>query len=225
MSINAYIFARGASKGCPSKNKRQLVDRPLFAHSIRAAKSAGIFAHIYVSTDDQEIANAAKAWGAELIIRPHALAQGEPGSELRAWKHAIDNSEACDTFVSVPATCPLREPADIVETVKALQGSPRHGAAVTVTEAQENPYFVGCTLGRHRLRKLHAIRPGHRQQAPRVFNVVGVCYALRSPLVDGVTSLWDLNIKPVVIPQERALDIDTPHDFRLAELLLKDSPW
>lgn len=217
MTINAYIFARAGSKGLAGKNKRLLDGVPLWVHSVRAAREAGIYSHIYVSTDDTEIANGCARWGAELIIRPHALATDD-APEWLSWQHALKHSAACDMFMSVPPTCPMRSSHDLLNTACALVTE--YDAAVTVTPAQHNPFFVACVKDERGFRRMFEGRLSRRQDAPEVLNVCGVAYAARPSFVLAASGLWDARINPVLVPQERALDIDTPHDFEIAAALL-----
>ena len=70
MKIYAFIFARGGSKGLPRKNILPLKGLPLIAHSINTAKKIKEIDKIFVSTDDTEIANISKIYGAYIINRP-----------------------------------------------------------------------------------------------------------------------------------------------------------
>ena len=71
----AVIPARGGSKRIPRKNIRQFGNKPMIAHSLTVAKASGLFEHVVVSTDDAEIADIARQWGAEVpFVRPAELA-------------------------------------------------------------------------------------------------------------------------------------------------------
>ena len=73
MRFNAFIFARGGSKGLPRKNVLKIGGIPLVGHSIKHAKKLKNINNIYVSTDDNEIAQIAKEYGADVIKRPDYL--------------------------------------------------------------------------------------------------------------------------------------------------------
>src|SRR5947209_3702567 len=118
MKIETFIFARGGSKGVPGKNIRALAGRPLIAHAIDAALQTPGLDRVTVSTDDPAIADIARRSGADVpFMRPADLAS-DTASEWQAWRHAIHELQAqgqdFDTFVSVPAVCPLRSPIDIL---------------------------------------------------------------------------------------------------------------
>ena len=72
--MNALILARGGSKGVPRKNIKDLCGKPLIYYPIEVAKKSKQISEIYVSTDDEEIANIATYYGAQVIIRPPELA-------------------------------------------------------------------------------------------------------------------------------------------------------
>ena len=114
MNITGFIFARGGSKGVPRKNVRSLCGKPLIAHAIDAALGSRFIQRVVVSTDDPEIADVARRYGADVpFLRPAELAT-DTAAEWLCWRHAIQfvNAEAgrlpLDLFVSVPATAPLR---------------------------------------------------------------------------------------------------------------------
>ena len=78
MSCWAFIFARGGSKGLPGKNIRKLLDKPMIAYSIEAALANPGIERVMVSTDDEEIAEVAARYGAEVpFIRPAELARDD----------------------------------------------------------------------------------------------------------------------------------------------------
>jgi CMP-N-acetylneuraminic acid synthetase len=89
MNILAVIPARGGSKGIPRKNIRPLVDRPLIAWTIEAALMSTGIARVVVSTDDVELAQVARQWGAEVpFLRPPALAADDSPS-IGALRHMV----------------------------------------------------------------------------------------------------------------------------------------
>lgn len=87
--VVAFIPARGGSKRIPRKNLHVLGDHPLLAYSIAAAQDAGVFSGVYVSTEDDEIAAAARHYGAEVIARPNVFAL-DTSPDIEWLHHAID---------------------------------------------------------------------------------------------------------------------------------------
>ena len=87
--VLAIIPARGGSKGIPRKNLRDFAGAPLIAYSIVAALQAELVTRVIVSTDDHEIAEVARAWGAEApFMRPAQFAQDDT-TDLPVFEHAL----------------------------------------------------------------------------------------------------------------------------------------
>ncbi len=120
----AIIPARGGSKGVPRKNVRLLGDKPLIAHSILDAKESQYTDKVYVSTDDLEIAEVSRQYGAEIINRPNQLA-GDTASSESALIHALSEIEKTDIspdlVVFLQCTSPLRTGIDIDKAIAKLK--------------------------------------------------------------------------------------------------------
>jgi N-acylneuraminate cytidylyltransferase len=228
MNAIGFVFARGGSKGVPRKNLRLLAGKPLLAHAIEAALGGRYIRRVVVSTDDAEIAAVARQYGAEVpFLRPPDLST-DTAAEWLAWQHAIRavSRDGCrpdfDVFVSVPATSPLRAPEDVDACIELLVAS---GAdtVITVTEARHNPYFNMVVLDGDQRPRI-AMQPPkticRRQDAPAVYEITTVAYAARPAFVLAATQEWDGDVRAVVVPPERALDIDTELDLAFAEFLL-----
>lgn len=227
--VVSVVFARGGSKGIPRKNMRLLAGKPLLAYAIEVGQASRLVDRVIVSTDDQEIAAAARLYGAEVpFIRPSKLAQ-DASPEWLAWRHAIQMLEAdgqgtkIDVLVSIPPTAPLRSVEDVDACIRKLLES-NCDVVITVTPAERNPYFNMVIMENDRARlAIQAERPYvRRQDAPPVYNVTTVAYAVRPEFVMTADSLFEGDLRGVVVPRERALDIDTALDLEFAEFLLKE---
>ena len=231
MSENAvgFIFCRGGSKAVPRKNLRLIAGKPLLGYAIEAAQGSQMLKRVIVSTDDDEIAQVARSYGAEVPFRrPTELAQDD-SPELEAWRHAIKHwtteemGDELDVFVSVPATSPLRVSADIDRCVEKLIQS-GSDIVFTLREAARNPYFNMLEKDSHGswdLCKSPSTRVNHRQSAPSVFEITTVAYAARPAFVMAAETLFDGKIEGCIIPEERAIDIDSEHDLMMAECLMR----
>lgn len=229
--VVALICARGGSKGVPRKNLRPLAGEPLLAHAISAARHSSLIDRVVVSTDDDEIAETARRCGAEVpFMRPGHLAQDD-SPEWAVWQHAIRSlqqeagSPAIDVVISVPTTAPCRIPADLDRCVRALVESTAD-IVITVTEARRNPYFNMVTMapnGAVQLAASPAETIHRRQEAPAVYDITTVAYATRPEFVLRASGLFDGVVHAIEVPAERAIDLDTELDFRIAELLLSDA--
>lgn len=223
----AFIFARGGSKGVPGKNLKSLGGKPLIAHAIASGLAADSVDRVVVSTDSEDIAAAARDYGAEVpFIRPEELARDET-PEWLAWRHAIETMRTMEGpdcpahFISLPATSPFRAPEDIDQCVHLLEQGDCD-MVITVTEAARNPWFNMVTRKPDGEVQLVMNADGsisRRQDAPEVFDITTVAYAARPGYILEASRLFDGRVKAAEVPAERALDIDTPLDFEIAKFL------
>ena len=228
LHVVAAIFARGGSKGLPRKNLRLLGDKPLIAYAIQTARASSLIDRVVVSTEDVEIAEAARRYGADVpFMRPIELARDD-SREWDAWRHAINalqgvpGAQPIDVFVSVPPPAPLRSVEDVEACIHCLLDSDAD-VTITVRQAERNPYFNMVTLNGTGEAKL-AIQPSavlhRRQDAPQVYDMTTVAYAARPEFILRANSIFDGKVRAVIVPRERALDIDTELDLEFAEFLL-----
>ena len=227
MNAVAFIFARGGSKGLPGKNIRNLAGKPLIAWSIDHALAVKRIKRVIVSTDSPDIADVARAHGAEVpFMRPPELARDD-SPEWLAWRHALNflresGGSMPGVMVSVPATAPLRQPIDIEN---CLDNFAQGGAdmVITVTDAHRSPYFnmvktnPDGTMG---LVIPPASAIARRQDAPVVYDMATVAYVINPEFVMTHLATFEGVIRAVHVPPERAIDIDTLLDFKIAECLL-----
>lgn len=220
----AFIFARGGSKGLPGKNIKELGGIPLLAHSILLAKAMDRIERVFVSTDDAEIAGVAMQFGAEVIDRPAALAT-DTASEWMAWQHAIEHVHALglsfDVFLSLPATSPLRNAQDVGNCLDALQTDV--DVVITVTPSARSPYFNMISTDSDGLAHvvLGTAQFQRRQDVPQVYDITTVAYVARPDFILTYERLFEGRVRPVIVPKERAVDIDDAYDFKLAQALIK----
>jgi CMP-N-acetylneuraminic acid synthetase len=221
-----FIFARGGSKGLPGKNIKHLAGKPLIGHAICIARASALIETVIVSTDDPAIAEAALSEGAEVpFMRPAELAS-DSAPEWLAWRHAIDWFERArgpfDIFLSLPPTSPFRSIQDVELCVKTLVSDPSADAVITVRDAERSPYFNMVSLDNQGYAALVIPPKGkltRRQDAPQVFDITTVAYATRPTFVQRANHLFEGMVLSVQVPAERALDIDTPYDFEVAEAI------
>ena len=225
----AFIFARGGSKGVPRKNVRELGGMPLIAHSINVARSCPSVNQVVVSTDDAKISDVALRYGAIVpFVRPAHLA-GDMSSEYEAWQHAIREyevlrNEKIDLFVSLPATSPLRAVEDVESCIELFTHSDAD-TVVTVKEASRSPYFnMLCNNDAGFSRLVNTDESGQRyvrrQDVPEVYDMTTVAYVSSPEFILDSDSIFSGKVKSVLVPDERAVDIDTMLDFKFAEFLI-----
>lgn len=225
MKTIATICARGGSVGVPGKNIRILAGKPLIAHTVEQALGTPYIDEVYVSTDSPDIADVAKKYGAKVpFLRPAELATST-AAKIPVIQHLCDwvgtNGNGFDRVVDLDPTSPLRSIKDIETCIDLLDEST--DAVITAFESEKNPYFnmveeksdgrIGLVCD-----TLHGVVA--RQLAPPVYSMNASIYVWhRRTLGKG---LWQGNLKLHVMPRERSIDIDSPFDFRIVEMLLAE---
>ena len=228
-SILALIPARGGSKGIPEKNTRDLAGKPLIAWTIETALNSNVCSKIVVTTENQKIIAIAQDWGAEVpFIRPEHLS-GDEATSISVVQHAIEyfltiGFDKSDYILLLQPTSPLRATEDIKNAVDIAQ-SKQADAVVSVTDAPSHPYLTKKIKPTGMLQsffdeKFDNIR---RQDLPPAYALNGAIYLNRiSSLIEEKTFLPENKTYAYIMPPERSIDIDTPWDLRLAELIITD---
>jgi pseudaminic acid cytidylyltransferase len=223
----AIIPARGGSKRIPRKNIRQFADKPMIAHSIRAAQDSRVFDRVVVSTDDDEIAKIALSWGAEVpFIRPAELS-GDHVTTVDAVSHAVhwlvDHGYPVELACCIYATAPLVRASDIAGGLKlALEG---HWDYVFSATSFAYPILRSIQLGNGGAVQMCFPQHVHTrsQDLPETWHDAGQFYW-------GRKEAW-LNRVPIIgttstilpVPRSRVQDIDSIEDWEFAELLYRVS--
>ena len=227
--IAAFIFARGGSKGVLNKNIKELSGKPLIAYSIMSALDNDLIDEVFVSTDSEEIATISKEYGATVpFIRPSEYSQ-DNSPELLAWKHAIDFMESRNNLpsimISLPTTSPFRSDEDITACLDKIITTD-FDVVITITENNRHPMFnivKELKEGQFELFNNENKKIFRRQDTPTAYDITTVAYAFRTQFIKNNDSLFDGKVGAIHIPRERALDIDTEFDFKLASLVMDDN--
>lgn len=150
-NIFAFIFARGGSQEVPRKNIRLLGGKPLIAYAIEAGRKSHLVDRVIVSTDDDEIAQVARAYGAEVpFMRPQALARNDT-PEWLAWQHAVremgsDVNGPDDIFILCPRRRPfVRRRSALPQPIAQRQQAPPVWDMTTVAYACRCTYILEST--------------------------------------------------------------------------------
>lgn len=224
MKILYLITARGGSKGIPGKNVKEFLGLPLVCHSIRQAREAGAEdCDICLSTDSEEIKQAAENYGLEVpFIRPDYLSTDTAGSYdviLHALEFYCSQGRDYDLVVLLQPTSPLRTAEDIRGAVELWHDG--LDMVVSVREARTNPYINAWQPDGEGL--LHRMmgdgKKVRRQDAPEVLEYNGAVYVMSADSLRSKPMSEFDRIFPYRMPAERSVDIDTPLDWKLAELL------
>lgn len=221
----ATVCARGGSKGLPGKNVLDFAGQPLIARTITQALACPGIDGVYVSTDDEAIAEAARQAGAQVPYRrPAELATDEAG-KLPVIEHLVRHLEAqgllIATVVDLQPTSPLRDAGDMAAALALRDRAP---LVVSVSEAQDNPYF---NLVERQSDGLVTLSKGagsaRRQDTPPVYALNGAIYVWqRTALAQAaIHGLWSVPIAPYLMPRWKSVDIDNREDFELALWMLQ----
>lgn len=217
----AVIPARGGSKRIPRKNIKTFGGRPMIAWSIAAAQECGLFDRIIVSTDDPEIASAAKEHGAEVpFMRPAALSDDFTGTipviaHATAWQSA--NGVAATQVCCIYATAPFIRPADLQTGLAILQETGADFAFSVTSYAAP----IQRALRVREDRRLEMFDPAQfnarSQDLEEAWHDAGQFYWGRAEAWLAEKPLFGPHAAPVMLPRYRVQDIDTPDDWVRAE--------
>ncbi|WCR26233.1 acylneuraminate cytidylyltransferase family protein [Paenibacillus thiaminolyticus] len=218
----AIIPARGGSKGLPRKNVKPLIDKPLIAWTIEQALQSRYIDRVIVSTEDEEIAEVSRKFGAEVpFLRPSELA-GDESSVIESVMYVLERITDYENVVLLQPTSPLRVSEDIDNCLEWLMNN-EVDSVVSVTSPEKSPYWCYRVDEHSRLLPLFSIENNlPRQQLPQAFVLNGAVYAMKvEHLVrrKGFVTEHTLGYK---MPIERSIDIDSELDFWLCEKLLEE---
>lgn len=216
--VLALIPARGGSKGVPRKNVRDAAGRPLIAWTIEAACNALLVDQVVVSSDDAEILDVARKWGADTpFVRPAELSQDNTPA-IDVALHAMNALPGYDYLVLLQPTSPLRSASHVDACIRLCveRGAP---SAVSVNAAQESPYWMYALDAGGHLQRILAppADTGRRQDLPPVYALNGAIYVIASAELRKAHRFVTGSSVPYVMPAEFSLDIDCELDFRLFE--------
>lgn len=229
--ILAIIPARGGSKSIPQKNIRILVGKPLIAWTIEVALSCPSLDRRIVSTDDQEIAEIARQYSAEVpFLRPPELAQDDT-PDLPVYKYALSwlrehEGYHPDIVVWLRPTSPLRTTHDIEAAIRLLIQSDAD-CVRSVCRVEHHPYWMKRFAGDRLVPFIEGFderRYYQRQLLPTVYRLNGAVDVTWCKTVMERGLLYSGDVRGYIMPIERSIDLDSELDFALAELLLKEMP-
>ena len=225
--ILAVITARGGSKGIPQKNIKMLLGKPLIAYTIKVALQSKTLNRTIVSTNDETIAHISKQYGAEVpFLRPQHLAT-DTATSLSVLQHAVRYLEEkedylADIIVCLQPTSPLRSAEDIDQAVN-LCLSTGSDSVVSLCQAEHHPYWMKKVVaGRiYPLMEVDDEKYQRRQDLPPVYQLNGAIRVIKRNILLEEERMAGDNTLAYIMPQERSIDIDTPIDFKIAELILR----
>lgn len=214
-AVVAVIPARGGSKRLPRKNILPLDGKPLLAHAIGHAMSAGVFTHVVVSTEDAEIAGMARGHGALLHERSEALATDRSRIRdvcLAVLDEMFGDDESVEAFCVLTPTAALRTPEDIVESLAILRGG--YDFVTSVCRYFFYPHGAMYVDDVGAMRHWHPeLSSCQGQQVPDFFVENGAVNWCRPRAFRAVRELLGPNAWFHMMPHYRSIDVDTPDDW------------
>lgn len=221
----AVIPARGGSKRIPRKNIKPFCGLPMIAWSIRAAQQSQCFDRIIVSTDDEEIAEVARVYGAEVpFARPAELSDDYTGT-VPVIAHAVgwqnENGEEATDVCCIYATAPFVQAIDLQRGLQTLLSTGADYAFSVTSYAFPIQRAIRIT-DEGRVEMLMPEHFGSRSQdLPEAWHDAGQFYWGKAYAWVQDKPLFSLDAAPVSLPRYRVQDIDTPEDWERAEWLFK----
>jgi len=223
--ILGIIPARGGSKGIPGKNLALLAGRPLLEYTCAAARASRRLTRIVLSTDSDDIESEGRRCGVTVIRRPAALAADETPM-MPVLRHAVDAMVAADGYetdvlVLLQPTSPLRR-AEHIDAAVDLLLETRAEAVVSVVEVPH--HFNPVSLMRVDEDRLVPFTGGtpitRRQDKPQLYARNGPAVVAARRRVLARESLYEGDVRALVMDRRSSIDIDDEMDLRLAEFWL-----
>lgn len=223
-AVIAIIPARGGSKRIPGKNIKYLGDKPLIAYTIAAAHDSGLFERVVVSTDNQDIAQVALQYGAEVpFLRGENLADDlTPVSSVTvdALLRLDPVGDRFDSVAQLMANCPLRNAADVSDSYKQFQTTRAESQLSVVRYGWQNPWWAMRQNERHELEAVFKQQITARSQdLPELYCPTGAIWWARTGVLRRTKTFHVDNRTGWEIPWQRGIDIDTFDDWAMVEVL------
>jgi pseudaminic acid cytidylyltransferase len=220
----AIIPARGGSKRIPRKNIKIFAGLPIIAHSIKAAQDSELFDKIIVTTDDDEIADIARTFGAKIpFMRPKELSDDftTSGEVIEhTLKYLRDNNEHYDYCCIIYATAPLLQVKYLIEGFEKLKNSD----AINAFSATTMPFPIQRTFKVNADGRCEMFTPEHymtrSQDLEEAYQDAGQFYWTRLDK-ESKEVMFGKDSIPVILPRHLVQDIDTSEDWQRAEFMYK----
>lgn len=227
-SVIAVIPARGASKGLPGKNIKELCGKPLLAWTVEAGLRSRYVDEVMVTTDSEAIAEVGRRFGASVpFLRPAELAS-DTATTYAAVEHTLNFyatqlRRQFDYLVLLEPTSPLRANGDIDEMLeKLLELSDQYDAIITLGQVHEHPDIVKKLSG-------NDVRPyipdldqaTRRQDRQPAYFPYGIAYIVKTATLLSEKTFYPARTTHKVIQRFQCYDIDDLYDFLAVETIMK----
>ncbi len=221
------IPARGGSKRLPRKNLRKLAGKPLLAYTIEAARQSGLFDTVYVCTEDEEIADVSRSYGASVpVLMPAELcgdlvASHVPCQHLAAYLR--ENGKEADTLVCLQPTSPLRATSDVQAAVSKFRED-GFDFLVSVTPLDPHDFHWAVIPNGDRYWRMYFGDQYMKERLllPEVFRPNGSIKIARLPALAQTGHFFGERMGVIETPPERSVHIAVEFDLKLCEQLLAE---
>jgi len=227
MKLNMIVVipARGGSKRIPKKNITPLLGKPLLEYTLDAVFKAGLDCPIYVSTDDDEIADIAANYNSVFVVkRPANIASDEASTES-VLQHVLDSlisvRDAPEWVMTLPPTSPFRTHETIQQFVDiVLSSTVTQDCLMSVTENRGDFWVRSEDDG---LVRLFSDAPRRQQERLPLFEENSAIYITKVSSLKKTGSILGESVRSISIPYIEGFDINTIDDLKVAECLAKMS--
>jgi N-acylneuraminate cytidylyltransferase len=230
-NVLAIVPARGGSKSIPRKNIRPFAGHPLLAYSVAAGLKAESVTRVIVSTDDGEIADVARRYGAEApFLRPAELAADDT-PDLPVFEHALawlaeKEGYRPEVVVQLRPTSPLRPPDCVDRAVEILLANPQADSVRGVVASGQNPYKMWRITDEGHMvplmgEEFEEAYNMPRQKLPATYWQTGHVDAIRASTIVEKGSMSGEVILPLLLDPGYAVDIDSHRDWERAEWVVR----
>mgnify|MGYP001205401861 CR=1 FL=1 len=226
--VLGLVIARGGSKGLPGKNLLTLGGLSLTARAVKAGLESQYIDDVIISTDDEAIAKEAEDAGCEVpFLRPAELAS-DSSKSIDVIRHALTtlkkSGRIYDVFVLLQPTTPLRSSKHIDDCLE-LYSEKCADSVVSVTEAEHHPLWMNTLPDDMSMKDFIRAEAENvnRQDMPTYYRINGGVYAVSCEYMFKTGKLYSDKSYAFVMDSKSSVDIDSKLDFKIAELLIKES--
>lgn len=229
--ILCVILARGGSKGIPKKNIYLINNHPLISYSIQAAKDSGLISKIVVSTDDRNIAKVSNLYGAATPFRRSKILSGDKVPSMDALRDAVIKSEKYfnekyDYIIELPCVSPLRDASDVRRAINLIKSNKYDSVVSYVNTGEKHPIRlkrINRNIVTDFCREYPEPKIGSRRQDfESCFIRNGAIYCMtRDCIIKKKSRMGDKSF-PLIMPQNKSINIDEKFDLEMASLLIKN---
>lgn len=218
----AIITARGGSKRIPRKNIRSFCGKPIIAYSIEAALQSDLFDEVMVSTDDNEIAEVAQSYGANIPFMRSAATSDDFANTNDVIYEVLENyassGKRFNFTVCIYPTAPFVSPALLTEAMNLLQSSTEINSVMPVTKYSFPPQRAMIIEDNSLAYWMPEKKDQRSQDLEAIYHDAGQFYCCKTEAFYSTRRLAAPPTAPIILSNERVQDIDTYDDWTIAEL-------